>query len=160
MEAHQSSLIIKDLFYDEIPYHDSLNLHFAQMLFDPVYFPTYTAFNRLNQIGTDIITNDSLRNLIIVLYDVTTSNLIYCEKDMRKQTHIDIHHLYRKNFEYFSWFGEAIPYDINTLKSNREFRGFVNFRATVKLYYFNLYAVLNNDMDVILELIDKELEKL
>jgi hypothetical protein len=160
MKAHKSSHIIKDLFYDEIHYHDSLHLHFAQMLLDPVYFPTHTAFNRLNQIGTDIITDDSLRNLIIVHYDVTTSYLIYCENDMRKQTHSDVHHLYRKNFEYFSWFGDAIPYDINTLKSDREFRSFVNYRSSVKLYYFNLYAVLNSDMEMILELIDKELENL
>ena len=56
-------------------YNDSLINDFVNSIASVVIVPTNAAFEQLKSTGMDIVKNDSLRQLIVTYYDVTSKNV-------------------------------------------------------------------------------------
>lgn len=64
-----SQLIVLDFLDGQVGYHDSLDWHFGHLYLYSTFLANEGAFETLNSIGQDIISNDSLLSEINDLYD-------------------------------------------------------------------------------------------
>ena len=129
----KSAGIILKAFEQNLPYHDSLNAHFGEILTLPKFLITQNAYNNFNQAGMRIIRNDSLRNLIIFQYKHGYSYLLdwnATEWDFWSQ---DIQDVYRKHFRKFSTYGElmAEPIDYQNLRVSQDYINYLNTRLSL-----------------------------
>lgn len=131
--SKKSAEIILNAFEQNLPYHDSLNYHFGEILTLPKFLITQNAYNSFNQAGMRIIKNDSLRNLIIFQYKHGYSYLLdwnSTEWDFWSQ---DIQDIYRKYFRKFRTYGDrmAEPLDYQNLRQSQEYKNYINNRLSL-----------------------------
>ena len=148
-------------FENNLPYHDSLNRHFGNVLTLPKFLITQNAYNSFSQSGMRIIKNDSLRNLIIHQYKHGYSYLLdwnATEWDLWSQ---DIQDVYRKYFREFTTHGDisAVPINYDTLRNSQDYINYLNTRMSLFeksnwLYRWNIIKVKE-----LIEEINKELNR-
>ncbi|MGW8316568.1 MAG: DUF6090 family protein [Bacteroidales bacterium] len=64
----QSNQIVMQYLEGDLPWHDSLQTHFGNLIQGTVFVNNISTFESLESIGVDIISNDSLRQLITFVY--------------------------------------------------------------------------------------------
>jgi Family of unknown function (DUF6090) len=153
-----SSQLITKIIDDKIPYNDSLDYHFSSILIFPMFLPTRTAYESLNNHGARLIKNDSLRFSIIGLYERAHVFLTDVMNGERQQTFNDLHNLYRKEFNSFDWFGKTHPADFNRLVKNEEYYNYLQYKIAISKFMLDLYFMLTEDIEILSKLIDEELE--
>ncbi|MEJ2585763.1 MAG: DUF6090 family protein [Robiginitalea sp.] len=112
--------LIKARLDSEAPYEARLDTAFAWISNINVVEAEYTAFNRLVNIGVDLVKDDSLRNALVSYYDHSRwlkEVEIYYENSKYFRTVI-----YPKYFKNFEHSRKAEPVDFQALKQANDFR--------------------------------------
>ena len=65
-----SNQIVFDHLRNRLPYHDSLNFHLSNLVYSTRTLPKVSGFESLKSKGLEIISNDSLRSHISLIYSV------------------------------------------------------------------------------------------
>ncbi len=144
-----------------LPYHDSLDIHLELSQFSADIVLATSAFEAIRSIGFDIISDDSLRDGIIHLFDTEYSTMVRNTRGLEDQfwpsivlpvsnRHLRIHALERREAGYF-------PTDYEALMDDVEFVSMIEKRAV-----FRWEAVMQKtqSLDLTLDLInwiDREL---
>ncbi len=137
---------------------DSLAIHFDLWNdFDQLSLNS-VAISNLRSRGVELITNQSLRNQIINLYDQT---YFYIQKsnDFFREDHI--HMSYKKFLEHIEpikWREAAIPSDYQKLLDDKEFINHVQWIRNAAEYDSEYHVSTINEIQEVIKEIDEELK--
>ena len=141
-----------------LPFHDSLISSYGRLTMSTVLVKNVSAYENLQSIGFDLISNDSLRRKITVLYSARYDYL----DDLTIQgsnrfimdhfTPLTIRHL-----ESSEALVAARPINQEALYDNHEFKETIRYHIFVKSMIINVNKSLEDDILEILDLIEKEL---
>jgi len=158
--AANSSDIVIDFIDGNLPYHDSLNIHFGKIPVQGVFAPNKAAYENLKITGIKLISNDTLRAAISNLYE---GRYHYVENYMKTEYQFDhqkFGEFYLKEMQEYSFFKYAKPIDSERLVGNQEFRNLIMHRKLKIQGWFKMQYELNiKTASKVIEMIDKELEK-
>lgn len=101
-------------------YHDSLEVHFGGINRYDVFFPQRIAYETLRSKGFQIIKNDSIRNMIIELFDETYLLNTHIT-ELKKDIHINSNPVLTKRLFTLESIGRKTPVDFSALKNDTEF---------------------------------------
>lgn len=124
---------IKEKFKENGPYDQKLDTSFAIISNGFVRKADHTSFDRILDIGVDIIRNDSLRKQLVVYYDHSTF-LRYVE-DYYENSKYFRQHIYPKYFRSYKHSREVIPVDYEALKTSTEFMVALDYCINDANYY-------------------------
>lgn len=125
--------LIKERLDSEAPYETRLDTAFALISNINVIENNYTAFDRLESIGVDLVKNDSLRNKLVRFYDHSRYLKrieLYYENSKYFRTVI-----YPKYFKSFQHSREAKPVDFEALKQANDFRIALDYTINDAQFY-------------------------
>jgi len=185
LEMHKNSLrsqLKVQKFIDNEISSDSLMMDFYWMTKDEYIFPNTSAFENLKNTGMKIIQNDSLRNLITLVY-----NNYFPRIAKENALHPDINNyltpFFKKNFKvnknpnikYNLYLGDSlkityprnfgngikqiigyIPLDHEKLRTNEEFRFLLSEILWTRIYKISYYQTSIHNIKTILKLIESE----
>ncbi|WP_297691435.1 hypothetical protein [uncultured Eudoraea sp.] len=126
-----SSQTIIEHLENDLPYHDSLEFHFANTYGYTKIFPNKSAFETLKSLGVGVISNDRLRYQIIDTYDIWMIYLIEMgETNRMYKEHLEKNVFNSRFNEAEQWEydletksldGTMIPIDYEELKKDTEY---------------------------------------
>ncbi|MCJ7466881.1 MAG: DUF6090 family protein [Maribacter sp.] len=160
----ESQDIISDWVEGKIAYNDSLGIHFLHSIFNANVQFKEAPYTTLQQIGLQIIKNDSLRNQISNLYDLEYQNIYWWQDDYEK-----IKTRFRNSFADLGFDiknqknrsdGEIVPIDPLNLKSDSAFIfDLKGARAVLDIYTNDLMVKAQSEIMKTMEMIELELKK-
>ncbi|WP_425389880.1 hypothetical protein [Ekhidna sp.] len=116
-KAKNSAELLKMIVKNDEPYTQGLDTALAQLDLVSSMESDYTAFDRLNSVGIEIIDDDSLKNEIIHYYQDSKSFV-----DIPISLNDLLGELYPKYFTSYHYAQNAKPADFEQLKNLNEFR--------------------------------------
>ena len=159
--------IIITALVDDLPYHDSLAYHFNYTLLPMHFVHSTSTFEALKSKGFDIISNDSIRSQLITLYDSQYEFFIQGEIEELDNVFHTIKYLLPGRFEAswnyygFTFEGEMIPLDFESLKTDTEYLFFIKTqRNRTKSYTGFFYANLRKAVEEMLVDLNAEISRL
>lgn len=157
----KSNEIIIHQLRSDIPYHDSLAFHFSNLVFSTRTLPKKSAFESLRSKGLEIISNDSLRSELTLIYSVSYHDAIDFEtKDDHPFQFQVLWPEVLKVIEIDSLGKAARPVNYPRLKNNITFKNALTANLTIRKYMIDKYYALELKVANLIQLIDKELLKL
>ena len=76
VDKMKSNLVIATQTRNKLPYYDSLNFHFSNLIGSTRFIPNTSSYDNFKAKGFEIIKHDSLRRLITYLYSVEYSHIM------------------------------------------------------------------------------------
>lgn len=123
-----SSAILHHL-NNDLPYHDSLNVHFSWLLIIPDFDPVNSGYDLLVSAGVSSITNDSLRKDISYLYNNTYDWIEKFYRFLKNNTHLFLTERMVPQLKNIELFNSAEPHDYDSLKSNEELKSYIKYNS-------------------------------
>ena len=157
--SSQSARIIAEALENRTPYHDSLQQHFGKVSLTPLFLPTKSAYDNLqNGSGTQLISNDSLRKGLQKLYDVGYVLMIKVADLDQETSKQEIAKMYQKVMSEYASGVYALPVDYNSLFENQEFKNMITQQMNERDNHFIplAEAIIQNQRDM-LQRLDNEL---
>jgi len=157
--AQLAAEIVLEALNTDLPYHDSLSIHFERSTNITVFLPNLGPYETLKARGLDLIENDSLRNEISKYYEQDIKFAYYFEDanlrawPMKFEMMLDY-------FDEFRMFDIAIPVDYKKLKDDRRFKSYIKLTSNLRGIESNVYANrMHSSCSKLIELIDREITK-
>lgn len=161
--------VVLDCLENHETYDDSLDIYFGSLLYTTRSVVDYSAFDALKSQGLEIISNDSLRQLISKLYSFQYHNVIDFEiqDDHALQYAIVMPTVLnrlkvRKPEETLVVTGQqlASPIDFDALKHDDEFKNALVMNKDLREYMLSNYSGLEKRVIICRDAINKELQTL
>ncbi len=143
---------------ERTPFHDSLQLHYGNLIYSTTQRRNMSAYDHLKAKGIDLIQNDSLRRNITAVY---SERYYYIEK-------IELE--YDNSFQQSEMIPElkakiilhnnpktGHPLDVESLYVDDSFKGSLRMNIGVRQYMVDRYAGLSKDLQGLIANIDTEL---
>jgi len=115
---------------NDLPYHDSLSVHFSWLLVIPDFDPVNSGYDLLVSSGVSSITNDSLRKDISYLYNNTYDWIEKFYRFLKNNSHLFLTERIvplLKDFEFLP--SSAEPRNYEALKSNDELKSYIEYNS-------------------------------
>lgn len=154
----KSNEIVLQYLNKEIPYSDSLKLHFGNLIFNTRTLPNMSAFESLKSRGVEIITNDSLRKNITTLYSFTFQNIVGFENldDHPFQYQLFIPTV-SKALNIITVWENASPINQLQLLENYQLKNVITINILIRQHMLSYYYDLNKEINKTISDIDTEL---
>jgi hypothetical protein len=146
---------IKNAFEKDLPYQKSLDTSFARLASWKIFEPDYAVYDHLNEVGMEIIQNDSIKIALKNYYKDSKFWAKEGEDDRGKN--IMHERIYPKYFKAYRWHTYAVPVDFETLKTANDFLIALDYCATSAGYFSSVNKRKQERARGLLELIKKEL---
>jgi uncharacterized membrane protein YheB (UPF0754 family) len=165
IKVQQSCSIILSHFEQNLPYHDSLSLHFERSnLWWRILLRTNT-FDRLKQFGMDFIKNDETKNMISDLYERNLSFGRTLDERQSLFHYTTITPILLDLFESIdkTWFEPKngnVPLDYEALKSNQKYKSILRTNIGNRGYYNDWLQVTLEQMTNLDTSLLEEIEKI
>ena len=168
IDFHRLSLKSQDIIVNwvdgKIDYNDTLGIHFLRTVFNRNVMFKKAPYETLQQIGLQIVKNDSLRNQNSNLYDLEYQNIHWWQEDYEKiktrfkNSFADLGFEYRDAKRRSD--GHFVP--INTLKVKTDKAYIYNLKTTsAALDIYTNYIMIGvlSKIEKTIGMIDKEIEE-
>ena len=148
---------IEDYIQEDLPYNTKLDRAFAELGYWSSPYPILTAYTTLKTKGLDIISNTSLRNNIIYMYEfeLTLLSNDYDKAEWQLSQSVTpfiLKYMRSKNSKQ-----SARPNDFESLKHMDEFSNILGRLIAQREHGLRLYKTTMVDIEHLIEQIDKEL---
>lgn len=157
-ETLDNLLFLIDHLKNNKPYSKNLDTYFGEAIRTPLVLADKSVYENLKALGTDIITNDSIRVKLSSLFE-------YDYKYLEEMGQITISHLvhnvqpfYGKHFEDFNKFENATPIEYKFIANSQEYIGILEWLKLNKELELPVYKRTRNKLVSIIDLIDEELK--
>jgi len=114
---------------NKTPYHDSLNVHFRHLFHYATFSIVRTTYNNISQTGSNIISNDSIRLKLSVIYDRWAN--LYKEMEER---YLELH--YSQNINPMIL--KDLELNDNNISIPRDFEAFGNKNSNIQALKFSV----------------------
>jgi hypothetical protein len=125
-ERLYSNQVVLDFLNSELPWHDSLGIHFARLIGAGLFDSNPSAYESLKTIGIDLIRNDSLRQNITGVYTVVYHHVKANEKMLFDLIFDKLYTALNENLRTVSLREIAVPVNLDELKQNNSFKENLN----------------------------------
>ena len=156
--AAKSCAILLKTFSEKLPYHDSLDFHFANALNTTKFSHTSSPYETLKIKGPDLIENDSLRLLLNNYYD----DRVGYQFDLQNSTQRSFEAAKERQFELFislRFWDKMKPVNYNQLIENNYYRSWLTYTLGERSWETKQFQNLNLLIDDLIALISGEIEK-
>ena len=155
-EGIQSVDIIHKHFDNEIPYNDSLDIHFSRSLkwCSPVL--NNPGYESLKVYGRNLITNDSIRSALNI-YDVGWIETLGQRQE--DYFYITAAPQLTELFEKVAMRTTMKPFNYKELRTSRAYISILNTSKANRQDQLRYYEIWNEDLIILKEMIQKELKK-
>ncbi len=158
-DAQISTDIILNALNTDLPYHDSLGVHFERTTNITIFLPSLGPYETLKARGLDLIESDTLRNAISGYYEQAIKFAMAFEDANLRMWPFKTE-LVLDYFDEFLMFDTATPVDYEKLKNDRRFKSFLKMTARLRDIESNMYKNrMHNDCTNLMELIEQEVTK-
>jgi len=142
---------------NNLTYNDSLNYHFSMIYPFITFTINQTTYETLKQQGIDLISNDSLRNLVSNLY----SNRFKAYQTFEDTYMVNHYFNYIKpmmvsEFTSFEFTSKAIPKNYNEFIKNPEYKQILIITVDIYTNFIRMQSNLKTEVQEIIDVIDKE----
>lgn len=142
----------------ELPYHDSLDFHLSNLVFSTRTLPKTSAFESLKNKGLEIISNDSLRSELALMYSFSYHNAIDFETKDDHPFQFDVlWPVVMQAIEIDSLGKSAKPINYPELVKNIPFKNALASNLSYRQVMLNIYLSLRERVANLIMFIDKEL---
>lgn len=151
--------LIIDWIESELPYHDSLSMHFSNISYGTFFNDNESAYLALKQIGLQIVSNDSLRNKLSELYDLEYE--LYDKHDKEGSEAKDaMNALSAKYLNEIAFFGTKMrPVDIAGLRADNEYKFYLKSLRNFIEVRVNMFIPTTIDkISTTIKMLEDELE--
>lgn len=165
-----ASQIILDHLEKNLPYNDSLAVHFLNTTITTILIYKHGAYETLQSLGVSLISNEILRSQIIDLYAQyeviirvernNTDKMTYAENNIFN-SRFDQLYKYEQNLPVETSYGEMIPLDYEGLKTDDEYKYFLKTYRNINIMNLEWFYSPTKDLITLLILgIEEELIEL
>jgi len=147
---------IKEKFANGTPYQKRLDTAFAQIAIGHLYAPDYTAFDRLESVGVDIVKNDSIRNMTVHYY--AFSRFLKEVEDYYENSKYYRQQIFPKYFKSYKYAREAVPVDYQALRESSEFRIALDYSINDAYWFKGRAAHRKKDALILIRLLEEMLK--
>lgn len=157
-EGARSSKIVREALLSDLPYHDSLKVHFQQSYNFTILNNRRNAYNTLLSQGIELISNDSLRSNISKYYEQGVPFQLEVQQvtiDLIRSSSED--HL--TLFKNMNWNAPLDPWDFEALKKNKGYISWLSFIGSNKSFEANAFKNLLQANKWLIEDINEEIDK-
>lgn len=144
---------------NQVPYHDSMEYHYGNLWGNTLFMKNTSAFENLESLGFNIISNDSLRKEITNLYSGKYNYLAKIESLDNKYQFDQLQPELRKHIRMDALWNKAYPINPEKLMKNHEFKEVIRFNITTRQFVISIYDVLISDILKLIKLVNNELNK-
>lgn len=158
-DCKNSNEVIISHMENALPYHDSLDYHFSNLYPYIVFSPVRTTFDNLSQSGIRLISIDSIRAEITMLYGNEFKAFSAFESTYFVE-HYDnyIKPMYIKEFGTFKVFQSLKPNDYDRLMNNSEYKQTLNYTVNNCKMFIALQHRLSEIVYQLISNIDNEIK--
>jgi len=158
--AQNSCELLVDYIDRNLPYHDSLAVHFGYISDMTIFLPHIGPYETLKTKGLDLISNDSVRLLLSEYYEEDIQLALTVEA-INLSVIPDIRQLHYKLFKEWVFLGPAIPYNYELLKADMEFMSYLKHTASARSYESRMFSSrLYPECSTLVHEIESEIERL
>jgi hypothetical protein len=153
----KSSEIVLEYLEGSDPYHDSLETHFGNLNGATVFMENISAYESLKSIGIDLISNDTLRQMITNLYSVWYDYILSVEQFAAKHITEIMNPSISEHLYTIDFFDRAYPLDASGIKQSNSFR--YNLKMNIRYMEIQIRSYNNAKTQIVnlIEEIEKEL---
>jgi hypothetical protein len=164
LNAHKTIIhsqnIVLEFMDKKINYHDSLNVHFQYANRGTVFIAHEGAFETLKSVGLELISNDSLRQGIVHLYDRSYD---YYEESESNYEYgffkmFDHQSLYFNSWSAFN--APMNPINPGLMQNDQQYRYHIGTLKNINFFLIPIIESTLNDVNVLQRQIDVEIAKL
>lgn len=147
-------------FDEEVPYNDSLDLHFGQFNNVSVLVHSTGAYETLKSRGMDIISNDSLRRQVVNMYDLIYDEILENQRnfdfvDLQENKHFMFEHMTDWKF-----FQSAKPRDYDKISKDPVFRNRLEYTVQSRSMMISRYQNAKVACEEVIRALEQEVELL
>lgn len=162
IQGQKSCQIISQWTEGKPMYHDSMDVHFGRLSNTSILIDHSTSYENLKSVGINIISNDSIRNLVGKIYNFD----LVSTKELEER--IDLNNWYNRiepfyNKHFIEWRytynQSATPINYAGLMSEPAFKELIFQTIQAKEVMIHNYEATIESISRLIELIRKELEK-
>jgi hypothetical protein len=163
--AISSNQIIAHTLENNLPYHDSLDIHFGNIQYNTLFTVNNGAYENLKSQGFDLLSNNDVRKAIIYLQDKIYDYLLNVGN---KNNVINLEQFNPKYKTYFNDFDldfeshmvSFTPSNYSVLQNNIEFLELINYQKFINKGTVQVLNWAVEDVNVLIKKIGDEIEKL
>ena len=155
-----SSKVVLDHLEQDLPYDDSLDLHFGWLAMGSNFDAVTSGHELMLSKGVHIVQNDSLRNKISILYGRRYKWLRSFLKDRQYLDRPFILGEMIENFDEIRIYDSATPTDYNALKRNDSFKSAVSHHSYVWELTARFYGGIIDEIEELITELEHEIERL
>ena len=156
----KSQNILIDWLESDLPYADSLSRHFSVVNGSTIFISNEGPYETLKQLGIRLITNDSLRDQILRVYDLSFQDygdhvVLYNDFFVHGLKFINVDHFSASDF-----FSEMTPLDINKIRTDKTYLYYLRTVRNFNSFYIDLKIIeAKESAEKTIKMIDAELSK-
>lgn len=117
----QSNQVVMRYLREDLPWHDSLVVHFGGLIQGTVFVNNTSTFESLKSIGIDLVRNDELRQLITFVYSARYKHVDAKEAESLQANFDFLYPTLKQHLEFLPR-GEAMPLDRAAIRQDPVFR--------------------------------------
>lgn len=155
--AANSCTILLEHISQQLPYHDSLDFHFANALNTTRFSHTSSPYETLKIKGPDLIENDSLRGMLGDYYD----KWVGYQFELQTSSLQDFNSAKERQFEYFQsmhlW-KKIKPVDYSWLATSPYYKSWLSYTEMTRKWEAENFRRLQKKNEQLLNLINREIE--
>ena len=156
-ERNRKMEMVLDHISQKKDYHPKIDTALGQFIYFPSPFMTYTSYESLKASGTDLISNDSILNLLTDLYEYEFSYIIKDIDRLGWITASEIHlPFYVKNIEANVDGFAGKPNDYESLRNDQEFINILKLTLRHRKIMKKQFDITSDKIDILIKLIEKE----
>ncbi len=148
-------------------YNDSLQYHFIYISYLPEMTWKSGAYETLKSKGLDLISNDSLREKIVDLYETEHQRILVLSGDASRYSEVNFYPLFRKYFRVFVYDDvmskeevRALPTDYEALVRSNEYVNMLSVWRLIRAYNFRTQLEIIEQLRSLNEMISLETDDL
>lgn len=154
----RSNSIVLNQLDNQLSYQDSLANHYGNLWGSTLFIKNTSAFENLESLGFNIITNDSLRMKITNLYSGKYNYAKEVENLDNKFQFEQLQPGLRKHIRMDTIWGNAYPIAPQNLVYDQEFKELLRFNLVTRRFVISLYQGLENDIKSLMHAIQAYLD--
>lgn len=154
----QANEIIINHMENGLPYHDSLDYHFANLYPYTIFNPNQITFDYLKQTGMFSISNDSIRTSVSDLYAYQYSTYHVFENTYFFEHYTNyIKPMFMTEFETFEFYKSFKPKNYNQFIKNQKYRPIMRYTIDACRSFIFMQSRLKDNVEKLILDIDKKL---
>lgn len=156
-QSYNSALLLLNHLKSGKSYKDTLDQHFGKVIGSTIFLTDDAAYNNLQDKGRQLITNDSIRAQLSILYAHDYKYIVALEEIDSQNLLFNLKPYYTRHFKNFSLFRSAEPRNYEHLIEDPIYISNLEWIRDNRIYTVSKYRAIKQKVENIINMLDEEL---